>query len=189
MKIFIFSLLLLLISSLAHVKASGFKIGNRIDSAKISGNLTVRCVGNGMNDIANHFCKALVVEPATHSYFIGPAKIRANRVKIISEWENGKTIKKEKIYNSKKGRTKRRVNLFVKSLIQRPLLNIGNNIIKFEMYNNKQRVSQGQFNFKVVEGPSRRCRPRSITTSGHDFCRNAIRACDEYFYIENNCLY
>ena len=187
MKLIITFAILVILNISAN--AAGFKLGDTIEYAKIYGNLSVSCYENGISDNVIHRCQAYDIEPASYSYFIGTPGINADKVVLTAHWENGKVKTKKHSYSTENGRTKKPVNLLVTTLLQRPLLSTGQNMVVYKMLHNNEEVSSGEFEINVVRGETRPCHHGHHFSNSMSDCKSSGNACNRYFDRENNCRY
>lgn len=81
-------------------------------------------------------------------------------------------------------RSVRKINLWVSSVFQRPLLKRGENIIKYTFFKNKLVVLEGEFVVNVVDGDYIACRNGRIYSAS---CQGYYQVCSNYLYRSNYC--
>ena len=102
---------------------------------------------------------------------------------------NGTTREKAKGWDSAKGRSTDTFNLWISTLLQRPLLDYGANAVHYSLTKDGKPVREGSFTANVRRGEARSCRYRRHYTS-HNMsdCRaGSTTLCDRYFRDENYC--
>lgn len=82
-------------------------------------------------------------------------------------------------YFSQHSRSERNLNLWIETLLQRPLLVFGENTLKYQFFKNNELVEKGEFNVHVDYGEQIHCGAGSILYS---FCPTSFRACDDFFF-------
>ena len=79
-------------------------------------------------------------------------------------------------------KSRRRFNLWLSSLFQRPLLKRGMNSIQWELTNDGQVKESGEFEVEVVPNArTLQCDRRLLTSSRLSDCRGYASACSYYF--------
>ncbi len=176
-------------------QAQTFSQGNQFQSVHLQGRGIAHCPqdpfdrpGSGRPTLINFSCNDVILEPSEYDYFIGPQGISADSVRLEATHANGSVREKTAAYDEKKGRTQKSVNLWVGSLLQRPLLGSGINRIRYVMSKSNQTTSEGVFFVNVEKGPDRRCPYDSISLPTANDCSNQIYICRRYFMQNNNCL-
>ncbi len=186
MKGLIIVLTMFLTTSIFAQSLSG---GDQFSSVNIEGRITVSCFNpqNGSSH-GTAYCASNILNPGEFSYFIGP-KIDADTVSLQALWENGKSskIKTEK-YDSSTGRSKKSFNLWIQTVLQRPLLDFGKNIVKYKLTKNGIAVSEGEFIVNVLSGETKTCQRTGFYTSNDlNDCAQPRQLCDRYFRDNNYC--
>lgn len=167
----------------------GFQTGNEFTAVIIRGRISVSCSEAGRRDSASFRCSDEVLDPAEFVRFEGPRGVDADKVTLAATWENGKTRKKTKGYDPAAGRSTGRFNLWISTLLQRPLLDYGRNAVRYILKKDGKTVLAGDFVANVRRGKTRTCRyRRHYFSSDLDDCRSATtRMCERYFREENYC--
>lgn len=174
---------LLFTSQLAFALNIGFGHGPTIKTDEIEGYVSVQCRGGDNNSWNNYSCYSNDLVGGDYGKIIvSQGTIDADWVKI--QREGSKYIKGSR-FNSLTGETKKNFNLWIKTLLQRPLLKKGQNKIHYTFTKNKKIVKKGSFLVEVVDGEFRQCRNGSSTYYGN--CPSSYSACDDYFYRNNYC--
>jgi len=190
MEVFVKKLLALCAALLStSLFAAGFSGGDTFTNVDLDGRLSVSCMGSQGGPsygVAN--CRMDILNPGEYSYFVGP-KIDADSVSLQATWENGKKskIKTEK-YDGTTGKSKKSFNLWISTLLQRPLLDSGKNTVSYSLTKNGTVVEQGEFIVNVVSGGTRYCqRTGFYTSSNNQDCAQPAQFCDRYFRDYNYC--
>jgi hypothetical protein len=166
----------------------GFNAGNEYDATPLYGEVSVTCYDNGRTEHASFRCRDEILEPYDHVRFVGPEGVDADKVELEARWENGKTRKKKKGYDAAGRRSTGYFNLWIATLLQRPLLDYGRNAIHFVMKKDGRRVAEGDFVATVNKAPRRVCRYRRHYTSHNaSDCRGGSSVCRQLFRDENYC--
>ena len=184
MKIFITALFL----STATAFAAGFSGGDQYSSVDIYGRLNVQCSGAQGTTSGFVDCRGQILTPGEYSYFIGP-KSEADSVTLIATRENGSVSKsKTEKYDGEKGRSKKSFNLWISSVLQRPLLDYGKNTVKFTLSQNGHVTETGSFIVNVVEGGRSVCQRVGLYNSPlASDCQFPTNLCSRYFSENNYC--
>lgn len=181
------SIVLILITS--QTFAAGFSGGDTFTSQNIEGRLTVSCMGTQPGPsvgVAN--CRMNLLNPGEYSYFLGP-KVDADSVSLQATWENGKKSKvKTEKYDGNLGKSKKSFNLWISTVLQRPLLDFGKNVVSYTLTKNGTVVEQGEFDVQVGSAGTKYCaRSGFYTSSNNQDCSMAQTFCDRYFRDNNYC--
>lgn len=187
MKAFL-AISLILFSSLTF--AAGLSGGDIFTTTDIEGRLNVSCFGPNTTgpSFGSASCRMNFLSPGEYSYFIGP-KIDADSVSLQATWQGGKTSKvKTEKYDGVNGKSKKSFNLWISTLLQRPLLDYGMNEVKYTLTKNGTTVETGTFTVEVRAGEDRVCqRIGSYTSNNNQDCAQASQLCDRYFADQNYC--
>jgi hypothetical protein len=187
MKLF-FIASLFLVSSFSF--AAGLSGGDIFTTTNIEGRLTVSCMGQPQTGptYGSANCRLNLLNPGEYSYFVG-SKVDADSVSLQATWENGKQSKvKTEKYDGVNGKSKKSFNLWISTLLQRPLLDYGMNVVKYTLMKNDTVVEAGTFNVEVKTGEERVCqRIGTYTSSNNQDCANAMSLCDRFFSEQNYC--
>jgi hypothetical protein len=171
----------------AQAVTTGFTAGNEFTATMLRGDLSIRCHEHGETDYARFSCQQQILDPAEYSYFVTEPGDDADTVTLKATWENGKTVEKTEKFDRTSGRSKGSFNLWISTLFQRPLLDIGKNQVQFKLSRNGSSVRQGDFIAWIQEGADRKCPARFVTSFRLEECRNPSLACGNYFRGENYC--
>lgn len=165
------------------VSANELQAGDQFTGIEVRGTIQVRCNENGFSTNAYFRCAESLISPTWRSRFISDAD--ADKVKLTYTDFRGRT--RTKSSSMRDGESKRKFNLWVGSLTQRPLLNYGDNEIAYELTKNGAVVENGTFNVTVDQGPTRTCSHRVYYSRRLDDCRNSYNVCSYYFREMNYC--
>jgi len=165
--------------------AAGFSQGDLFVSTNLQGNVTVFCQTDDFPRSVSYQCETDILDPAEFDYFKLDESFDISQVTLRSR-ANKRNVKQTRKYNTEKNRSAKRFNLWIRTLTQKPLLQLGENTISYEATKNKKLVKAGEFNVTVEEGQPRRCRSRIIHSANPNYCRGGrTAACNEYFSLEN----
>lgn len=184
----IFGILLLCMVGKAEV---GFNAGNQRTAVLSRGEIHVYCPGDRFGGPSSriHICQREVMVEGEHDYFIGPRGIKADEVVLTARHQDGSSRTKKVAYDGTKGRSAKAVNLWILTLLQKPLLDAGENRVSYTLMKSGQTVTTGQFVASVRDGGRKICSRRGYYT-GHNSndCNNVESFCSRYFYENNYCL-
>ena len=183
MKSFVF--VILFGASSAYAGAVGFELGDQYESVIYSGRTTVYCPARAPEIF---YCNAGGLSPGVVSHFVAEG-VQADKVRLKAYWQNGRTRSKNHSFSD--GRTRSKVNLWINTLFQRPLLAMGANKIEYTLSKSGETVEEGQFLVNVQDGGRRVCddgyyhAPASLCQSvgGVDYAT----ACNHYFSRARGC--
>jgi hypothetical protein len=161
----------------------GFGHGSTIKTDEVEGYVSVHCRGGDNNSWNNYSCYSNDLVGGDYG------KVVVNNGTIDADWvklqrEGSKYVKGSK-FNALTGETRKNFNLWIRTLLQRPLLEKGENKIIYTFTKNKKIVKTGSFIVTVIEGEFRQCRNGSSTYYGN--CPSSYSACDDYFQRHNYC--
>ncbi len=181
-----FSSLLLTFSVHADV---GFKKGNDLTAVVAKGELHVRCQGRTTPNYAHAFCRRDLLISGEYDYFQGPTSIKADKVTLTARHVDGSKRSKTVNYNATNRQSTKQVNLWIHTLLQKPLLDGGENKISYQMTLKGSTTARGEFTAVVHDGGMKFCRRTGNYWSGNDQdCRNPNILCDQYFRENDYCL-
>jgi hypothetical protein len=164
---------------------SGFVGGNKFEYTPATGDVFVHCPSTGGGfpsgpSTASYRCYGYSFAPAEAAQFIGP-KIDANSVELTATHADGSTFTKTGDYLSDQGVSKDTFNLWIETLFQRPLLNVGRNDIAWTLKKDGLVVATGVFIAEVFKKTSLLCPNTSETSWDSNDCVNSSRICGDYF--------
>jgi hypothetical protein len=168
----------------------GFVHGSEFTAAAVEGRVTVHC--NGTNGVGNavYNCRDAVLEPQLYDYFMGPQDARATDVELKCARDDGSVRSKTSGYDGNKGISTDSFNLWILTLFQKPLLQVGLNTIDYRITADdraKTEISKGRFVVNVVRTPARRCPDAHYTSTDINDCNAQYSVCQKYFEEYHNC--
>lgn len=167
----------------------GFQHGEKFVATELRGEMSLTCLGTNEVRQAHYYCTMETLDPAGRSRFIfkDPNGIVADKVVLTALHEDGSRRSKKSKFYSKTGKSKKDFNLWTRTLLQRPLLDYGNNAITYDLSYKGKTVVTNVFHVTVEKGVSRRCAYRHfVSTDLHD-CTGSIYYCDRYFAESDYC--
>jgi hypothetical protein len=186
-KLTIFTLYLLSAFPLLADASVGFQTGDSFQTVRIEGLATVTCEEGGWRSSASYRCVSQTLLPGEFARLRGPEGVDADEVTLLALRQDGSSREKTERYDSSTGLS-RHFNLWVSTLLQRPLLRAGDNEVRYVFRRQGESVLEGSFVASVSRGPDRRCRFRRHYFSGDlNDCRSGQRVCETYFRDENYC--
>jgi hypothetical protein len=173
---------------LVALGAVGFETGNDFLATTIRGQLTVNCHDGMRNSLATYSCTDEVLDPADYERFQGPAGLDANKIVLRALREDGSSQEKSEGYDPKTGLSTGHFNLWISTLLQRPLFKEGKNAIHYSFRKGSKPVLEGDLVANVNPGPDRVCHHRGYYYSGDlNDCVWGQQICARYFRDENYC--
>jgi hypothetical protein len=170
--------------------AAGFTGGNQSVSTNIYGELTVICHNyRGGTDIHRESCYSNTLQPYEFDRFIPEqedSKLDFDKVEISRIKKSGKMTKQSRSYSKEKQQTEH-FNLWIATLFQRPLLDIGDNSLTYKLLKNGKTVKEGDFGVAVLEGKPRQCFHETIQLNGNGCPSGGQDLCENYFRRQNYC--
>lgn len=165
----------------------GFTGGSSYEAIDLYGDITVTCRAGGQQDTRRLYCRGQILNPGEYTYFQGPEGVNADNVYLKATHADGSFREKNESYDSSIGRSDE-VNLWIRTLFQRPLLEFGENQIEWIMSERDQPVASGSFSVEVIEGQARECRHRWYNSADMNDCRGGgSNICYRHFRRENYC--
>lgn len=179
----------------AHAEI-GFKKGNRLTAVLTQGDILVQCSGSGGfppgtggPSSASFRCQEEVITTGEFDYFVGPERIQADAVTLTATHADGSTRTKKSGYDSAKGQSTDTFNLWIATLFQRPLLDVGLNKITYTLTYKGKTTSSGKFEATVKDGGRKVCQRRgSYWSPNASDCQNPSAMCSRYFSENNYCM-
>lgn len=168
---------------------TGLEIGNQLETLRLDGTVRVMCREfGGRVSIGYVSCRRWTLEPAESSRFKTDSNTGADRVVLKATHEDGRVVTKDGGFDSAKGVSQGRFNLWINTVLQRALLDVGHNDIEYVLKNGDAIVKQGKFTVIVGEGQNRVCPLGHATSNDPNDCRFADSAlCSSYFRDMNYC--
>jgi hypothetical protein len=166
----------------------GFQTGNSFISTYVEGEVSVTC-RNGFEQTSAAFrCYSNLLDPAEMAKVVGPKGLAADRIHVKATREDGTILERSEGYDPSTGLSKGRFNLWIHTLLQRPLLKMGMNEIEVRYTQGSSTLLEERFQALVTAGPDRFCRfRRHYSSNNMDDCRNGSFVCNRYFQDENYC--
>jgi hypothetical protein len=157
----------------AFATTAGFKDGNNYEALTYDGSVTASCdTGTRV-----HYCSAYGLSPAMYTKLVTPQRVDANEYEVVATHESGKKVTKDGKFKRTESKG---INLWIRTLFQRPLLAFGLNKIDYKIKKDKNVVQSGSFEVTVNQGERKTCRRGFIRMTGNS-CENSSSACNEYF--------
>ncbi|MFL5815756.1 MAG: hypothetical protein ACJ763_19460 [Bdellovibrionia bacterium] len=174
-----------MIASQAFATDTGFEAGNTFTVKQYHGTVSVMCMAP--NDHGNYIyaCHSEDFQPGLSAKFVTAPGVDADHVTLTSMWEGGKTVTKDAAFDSVSGKSGRAFNLWISTLLQRPLLDQGTNIIHYALSKNGKIQSEGGFIATVKALPDSQCSHQTLIESGN--CQNLAWMCERYFNEVAQC--
>lgn len=173
--------------SSAFAVETGFETGNTLTARLYRGQVAVRCISPGDQQTYFYSCENEDLSPAQTAKFVTSPGVDGDHVALSSTWENGKTVKKDADFDSISGKSKRAFNLWISTLLQRPLLDYGTNKVHYVLSKDGQTQSEGDFTATVDKAPPSHCGTLMIVETFENDCRNAFIMCQRYFQENPRC--
>lgn len=170
--------------------AVGFASGNNFSAVPIQGEVRVFCNGDEGLSNAIFTCRDVVLDPKAYDYFIGPQDGRADQVELTATREDGSRRTKNEDYVGSTGRSEDSINLWISTLFQKPLLQLGSNDIQYKIYSGRNAAkpyAQGNFRVSVARGAARTCPAATYQSSQMSDCTSQYSICQRYFDEFKNC--
>ncbi len=166
-------IILSLLVALSAQASGQFEHGSKFTATTYQGQVYMHCP----SQMQTYFCHEVQLSPSEFSHFITD-NTDANEVVITSYQADGKTREKSSKMNN--GKSKKNFNLWISTLLQRPLLSFGVNNIQYTLKNNDSVIEEGDFSVEVQKGVPQICVPLHIWGSTSD-CNSSSMACAQYF--------
>ncbi|MNL30457.1 hypothetical protein D3C87_1521950 [compost metagenome] len=180
----IFAIVLMGLTAQAEV---GFKAGNEMTAVLSEGDITVHCrYGNPTMQYVR--CRADILTTGEYDFFVGPAGVAADEVTLTARHQDGSSRTKTVDYDSKKGRSSKSINLWILTLLQKPLLDPGVNKVSYKMTKGSKVAARGEFTAVVKDGGRKVCSRRGYYNDMSSNCMNPERYCQDFFRENNYCL-
>ncbi len=166
--------------------AVGFSQGNDFTYSEIQGDIYVSCPTSYPNNMgpssAWERCRGYEVAPGMSDYFVGPANIAADTLKLVATSESGKVTSKDVDYDSAKGMSSKKINLAIKTLTQKPLLKLGANKVQYTLLKDGNTVASGEVTVNYIDsGKTFQCQQKSYFGNFASDCQNPSVLCSRYF--------
>ncbi len=168
----------------------GFSRGSEFTSTPIQGQVRVYCSSLSGTGTAVFTCRDVVLDPQAYDYFLGPQDATADKVELTAQHEDGSMRAKVVGYDGQRGISREAFNLWISTLFQKPLLEHGNNIIRYKIYRGNhllEQYAEGSFNVTVKRGALRTCPAAQYTSNDLNDCNSQYSICQHYFEEYHNC--
>jgi hypothetical protein len=173
-----------------NIFAAGFSGGDKYVAHLIEGRLNVTCPqdSTGGPTSGAAFCRSNILDPGEYTYFIGN-KVDADTVKLQATREDGSlSVVKAVSYDGAQGKSKKSVNLWIRTVLQKPLLGLGKNTIHYVLTKNNSIVEEGTFDVTADDGGRKTCaRVGFYYSQMSSDCMNPQNLCGRYFAENNYC--
>lgn len=167
--------------------ATGFDVGNEFRAVELRGSVTVTCPSRwGGMQTAYFHCSGEVLDPVEFARFRTDAPVNADSVELRAVHQDGSSRTKAGSFSSSKS-TSERFNLWIRTLTQKPLLEMGRNTIAYKLKRNGAVVQDGTFVATVADGGVRGCAHDSIWSQNEHDCSGGSSICSTYFSRQNYC--
>lgn len=184
----IFTVLLSLFSFQLFALDVGLETGSTMNTLNLSGSLMLYCNDSSGSGSRYVNCSSSRLLPAEFSRLkVTGGRIDASKVELTAHHQDGSMRQKSSRFNSNRGESTKRFNLWIGSLFQRPLLEEGENRIVYRFINNGSVVNEGEFTVTINEGESRQCPFGVLYSSRGEDCRTGSMVCGQYFRKYNYC--
>lgn len=185
-----FASIMMILLSLSQANASvGFSNGNELNATAIEGQVSVTCEGFNGNGQALYTCRDVVLDPEAYDYFVGPVHASANRVELRAFHADGSNDMTVEAYDGAAGKTYDKINLWISTLFQTPLLKRGTNRVSYSIYSDlsMKEFAKGEINVNIARGTPRKCAPLSYNSTDLNDCHAQYSVCQRYFQELKHC--
>jgi len=180
------TLLILFFISQSVTARVGFESGDHFFVHSVYAEVRVHCHTPSENRTIVYDCHESVLLPTEVDFFNGPRGTRANEL-ILLKIQDPKS-KRVAEYNPQIGQSRNQINLWMRSVFQRPLLNLGANLIEFELFENRVSVGKGTFSVLVSRGSSLNCTHTGVYQSNKiEDCQYPQKFCEDFIKVNNYC--
>lgn len=125
--------------------------------------------------------------PTEFDHFFGPIDTGATQVELVVKRADGTIRSKVLGYNNKTGLSEGRFNLWMSSVMQKPLFAIGANQVQYRLLQSGRIVAQGQFQASVQGAGSAVCPYKELYSNSSADCDQPYSFCQRYFEERNYC--
>lgn len=182
------ALMMVIFSFSAMALDVGFDSGNNLNSVELSGSVRVFCTDSRGTDTRFAMCYSNILSPNEYARIVVTnGTVDADKVSVVAYHADGSSRSKSAGFDSVKGESTKRFNLWISTVFQRPLLDGGENRVVYTFTKNGAVVLEGEFTANVNEGQARECPYGTIYSSRGDDCKTGAFVCDEYFRKYNYC--
>lgn len=156
----------------------------------LKGRIEVICSSSAIENISQPSitCRRDVLDPAESDFWNGPIHPLAHFVEMLSFHEDGSNKFIRVPYNGSTAKTQYQIQLWSTNLFEGPLLRKGLNKIHYELKGERnETLLLGDFEIKVIDGPTRKCPNSTIDLTTSPICPEAAVLCETYFSKNNYC--
>lgn len=168
--------------------AASFQGQTTFTATIIQGELQITCHDNQGIETRYVICRDQILDPFEMGYFNAEQGLDADEAVVISLRSDGKRVEKKVGYDSTKGQSVKRLNLWIETLLQTALLDIGSNPVSYELRKDGQVRASGNFEVSVGEGERRTCARGYESSFSRQDCQFPQHLCQRYFSRRNWCL-
>lgn len=171
--------------------AQSFQAGLNRQVVPVQGQVTVFCqLPTGAQQRAEFTCRDRVMEPSPYDVFTEQKfpNERNLTLELAARDPSGGIRVKTSGYSAQLGKSEERLNLWILSPFQKPLLKLGRNWVQYRITNRQNKVlSEGEVISEVNLAQLRTC-PRTVynSTNPND-CASQYTVCQQYFEQYNFC--
>ncbi len=180
----------------ASLYAADFEGHKDFSAVSLAGRIEVRCLSAspGQPNWATHFCRADIIEAKNDatagafdmSYFNHQTPYDVDQFELTSLHADGSIEVKSGKFSALDARSKSWVNLWIDTLLQNPLLELGVNKVSYKLSKSGAVKESGEFSSEVTWVGERTCAAKTYFGQEDD-CSNAQEFCDRYFREQNLC--
>ncbi len=172
----------------SYADSVGFQSGSQFWGYAIYGEVILKCTNSEVEEVVDLKCEDSTLRPNSQDFFVGPKGIQATEVELKVVQED-QTVRVRKLsYNSATNKSTSKFNLWMNSLLQKPLLAYGSNQVEYKLIRNNTSVNSGRFFVDVKYGGALICPSEIIITNSIEDCRQPYSVCQRYFADKNFCI-
>jgi hypothetical protein len=176
----------LLYDSHAVTARVGFESGEQFFVHSAYAEIRIQCQTPSDIMTTTYDCHESILLPTELDFFNGPQDTRASKVTLVNSQDP--RTKRIADYDPKAGQSTTQINLWMRSVLQRPLLNLGTNLIEYELFEGNASITKGTFLVSVTRGNSLNCKNTgSFQSNKIEDCQNPQRFCAEFIRVNNYC--
>lgn len=165
----------------------GFATGADFTASQIEGRVSVNCSSFNNVGHAEYLCRNIVLEPVVYDFFVGPRDPRAKKLSLLVQHQDGSDRERTVDYDGLNGKSREAYNLWISTLFQRPMLELGMNTVTYSLLDGKNEVIRGTIGVKVNQGARRVCPAASYDSIDINDCSSQYSICQRYFEEYRNC--
>ena len=169
-------------------KAQSIGFGNNEFSINpISGSIQVNCTEADQSLTEVYDCQDDRLSPFDMAFFQGPNAVTADQLYVTIRREDNTLRDKVTGYDNQNFTSDVRLNLWLTSLLQRPLLAEGRNQVTYKISKFGVTVGSGQLVVNVNPGKALSCPFHNYYSNKIVDCQNPYQLCQRYFNEFNYC--